>query len=67
MKIDGVECFGMIPTDVTFLVVAASAWPASPKVRGFCIVIFDRKARVREDFESGMLIFANPKRVENGT
>lgn len=65
VKIGGVGNLGAIPVDVTFLVVPASAWPASPKVRGFGVVSFDRRARVREDFDRDMLqkrgIRTNPK------
>lgn len=62
MKIDGAERFEVIPPDVTFLVVPASAWPASPKVLGFGVVIFERRERLREDFERDILRYLdNPK------
>jgi hypothetical protein len=55
MKSDGLDNFEVIPADVTFLVVPTSAWPASPNAPGCRVEIFERKARVMEDFKEGIL------------
>jgi hypothetical protein len=52
VRIGGVGILEVTRADVTFLVAPASPWPASPYTRGFWVVIFDLRARVREDFDS---------------
>jgi len=47
---------GEIPADVTFLAVPVSAWLlASPKDRGFGVESLERRARLKVDFDRGML------------
>jgi hypothetical protein len=59
--IDGVVSLEVRGADVTFLVVPASARFASSKRRGFWVGIFERRARVKEDFKGAMVRFGYQK------